>query len=201
MRARRDGHCGRAADANPLGRRQTAFARAGRAQLTTGRFRSMSSRRRICFLAIPALILSGSSRLYCQEEVQLAAMETAVAILPDQADWKPCPDGSPKGCEIALLHGSLKSDNPHVLYRAPAGSAPFPMFWHSASEHGVMIRGEFIGVGEDGNEYRVGQGTYWYIPAGRIHGGVRCGDQGPCVWYESFDGPWDSNLVDPTDGG
>jgi len=97
---------------------------------------------------------------------------------------------------MAVLYGDLASENPHILYRAPAGSAPFPTFWHTGSEHGVMIQGELVGIGADGNEYSIGPGTYWYLPAGMVHGGVRCGEGEPCMWYESFDKPWDSNVVE-----
>lgn len=108
---------------------------------------------------------------------------------------------APQGCEIAVLYGDLEEGNVHILYRAPAGSAPFPKFWHSSAEHGVMIQGELTGIGKDGESYSSGPGTYWYIPAGMIHGGVRCSDEGPCMWYEYFDEPWDSNVVEDGLGG
>lgn len=148
-------------------------------------------------LAGAALIVPMSPGLvYSQEPVRPAVIEKAVAVAPAQAEWMPCPEGSPKDCEMAVLYGDLAGENSHILYRTPAGSTPFPEFWHSGSEHGVMIQGELIGIGEDGHEYSIGPGTYWYIPPGLIHGGVRCSEEGPCMWYESFNKPWDSNVVE-----
>jgi hypothetical protein len=132
---------------------------------------------------------------FSQEKTRPQVTENAVAVLPDQAKWMPCAEGSPKGCEITVLYGDLAKGNSHILYRVPAGSTHFPKVWHSTSEHGVMIQGKLTGIGEDGKEYSIGPGTYWYLPAGMIHGGARCSDEGPCIWYESFDKPWDWNLV------
>lgn len=111
-------------------------------------------------LAGAALIVPMSPGLvYSQEQVRPAVTENAVALAPAQAEWMPCPEGSPKGCEIAVLYGDLTSENSHILYRAPAGSTLFPKFWHSGSEHGIMIQGELIGIGENGHEYSIGPGT------------------------------------------
>ena len=148
-------------------------------------------------------VLAGSSVIasmtpglaYSQETTRPAVTENAIGISPDEANWIPCPAGSPKGCEIAVLFGDMANGSSHILYRIPAGSAPFPKFWHSSSEHGVMIQGKLTGKGDNGEDFGFDKGTYWYIPAGLIHGGVRCSDEESCIWYEFFDKPWDSNVV------
>ena len=140
------------------------------------------------------------SLAHSQETDRPAVTENAIAISPDQADWKPCPEGSPEGCEIAVLFGNMDNGSSHILYRIPPGSDPFPMFWHSSSEHGVMLQGMLIGGGDNGEEFTMSERMYWYIPAGMVHGGVRCGGKETCIWYEFFEKPWDSNIVAETIG-
>jgi hypothetical protein len=150
----------------------------------------------IGLVGIMAVMVIASFHLaFSQEQTRPQVTENAVVIFPDNAKWIPCAEGSPKDCEIAVLYGDLAKGNSHILYRVPAGSAYFPKVWHSTSEHGTLIQGKLIGIGKDGKEFTVVPGTYWYIPAGMIHGGIRCSDEGPCMWYESFDKPWDWNVV------
>ena len=58
-----------------------------------------------------------------------------------------------------------------------------------------MLQGMLIGGGDNGQEFTMGERMYWYIPAGMVHGGVRCGGEETCIWYEFFEKPWDSNVV------
>ena len=143
--------------------------------------------------SVVALLTLGLA--HSQETDRPTVRENAVALSPDQADWKPCPEGSPEGCEIAVLFGDMEKGSSHILYRIPPGSDPFPTFWHSSSEHGVMLQGMLIGGGDNGEEFTMGERMYWYIPAGLVHGGVRCGGNETCIWYEFFENPWDSNVV------
>lgn len=152
------------------------------------------------FGAFSAIALMTVSLAHAQESDRPAVNDSAIGISPDQADWMPCPEGSPQGCEIAVLFGDMENGSSHILYRIPPGSAPFSMFWHSSSEHGVMIRGSLIGSGDDGEEFTMSEGMYWFIPAGLIHGGVRCGGTQTCIWYEFFEEPWDSNVIAEADG-
>ena len=141
------------------------------------------------------IALLTASLAYSQESDRPIVTESAIGISPDQADWVPCPKGSPEGCEIAVLFGDMESGSSHILYRIPPGSPPFSMFWHTSSEHGVMIQGSLTGSGDDGEEFTMSEGMYWFIPAGLIHGGVRCSGDQTCIWYEYFEDPWDSNVV------
>ncbi len=116
---------------------------------------------------------------------------------PDTAQWVSCggeEQGIPKGCEFAVVNGDLTKPSAHVLIRIPA-SARFPKLWHSTPEHGVMIQGKVIGKDQDGKEFVVMPGAYWYFPAGFVHGGAACSDDGPCLFYEAYDKPFDITIV------
>ena len=147
------------------------------------------------FAGFSVIALMTVGLAHSQESDRPTVTESTIGISPDQADWMPCPEGSPEGCEIAVLFGDMENGRSHILYRIPPGSDPFSMFWHSSSEHGVMIQGVLTGNGDDNEEFSMDEGMYWYIPAGSIHGGVRCGGEETCIWYEFFEEPWDSNVV------
>jgi len=123
--------------------------------------------------------------------------EKRVSMTPERAAWSPCGrewEGLPPGCEYTVLRGDLTQPGAAVFFRVPA-SARFPRFWHPTSESGLVIQGQLIRQTEDGKEVVMTPGTYWFIPAGMIHGGSRCWDDGPCLIWESYDKPFDVIVV------
>ena len=134
---------------------------------------------------------------FAKDEQRPEVTESSRLTSPETAQWVSCggeEQGVPKGCEFAVVNGDPSKGPAHVLIRVPA-SARFPKLWHSTPEHGVMIQGKFIAVGEDGQEFAVMPGTYWYFPAGFIHGGAACSSEGPCLFYEAYDKPFDVTIV------
>lgn len=132
-----------------------------------------------------------------QDKPRPEPTETALLYTPGTVKWDSCGGeerGIPKGCEYALLHDVSSRGMSSVLVRVPA-SARFPRLWHSTSEHGVIIQGKFLVPGDGGTEFPIPAGAYWYIPAGMIHGGSRCSDEGPCVFYEIYESPFDLTVV------
>jgi quercetin dioxygenase-like cupin family protein len=134
---------------------------------------------------------------FAQDKPRPQPAENALLLTAATVTWNACgaeDQGIPKGCEYALLHDDSRSGVSSVLVRVPA-SARFPRLWHSTAEHGVMIQGRFVGLDEAGKEFSVPAGAYWYIPAGAIHGGVRCSDEGPCLFFEAYESAFDLNVV------
>ncbi len=109
--------------------------------------------------------------------------------LADNLIWKSCGIVGPEydGCEIAVIRGSLTEGPADVFLRIAPGTE-LPLFQHSVSERGLMLEGTFARTGPDGVERHTGPGTYWYLPAGTVHGGARCVGPEPCVIYEFYDG-------------
>jgi len=91
------------------------------------------------------------------------------------------------GCEVAVIRGSLAEGPADVFLRIAPGTE-LPQFQHSVSERGLMLEGTFARTGPDGVERHIRPGTYWYLPAETVHGGVRCIGSEPCVIYEFYDG-------------
>ena len=134
---------------------------------------------------------------FSQEKIRPEVTESPRFMSPDTAQWLSCggeEQGIPRGCEYAVVNGDPAKGPAHVLVRVPA-SARFPKLWHSTSEHGLLIQGKFVGRGEDGKEFAVMPGTYWYFPAGFIHGGATCAEDSPCLFYEAYDKPFDITIV------
>lgn len=111
--------------------------------------------------------------------------------------WRPCVNTAIKGCEMSVIRGVLEKGPSEVFLRRQPGSS-IPNVWHSAVERGLLLQGKLIGTDDQGKEFTVTPGSYWYYPAGAIHGGVRCSDEGPCLMYEMYDNTIDFNIVSVT---
>src|SRR5262249_52993774 len=107
--------------------------------------------------------------------------------------WRSCVNPALKACEVAVIRGVLEQGPSEVYVRLQAGT-PIPSLWHSVSERGMMLKGSLRGTDGQGKPFSVEPGDYWYFPAGMIHGGVRCSDEGSCVLYEIYDGTIDFNI-------
>lgn len=148
-------------------------------------------------VTLAMIAFSYSNLALTEEKPRPQITENAFLLLAGAVQWTPCggeDQGVPKGCEFAVLYGDTVNGSSHVLLRVPA-SARFPKVWHTASEHGVMIRGTLNVRGDDGKEIAITPGTFWYFPGGLTHGGARCGDAESCLFYESYDKPFDVNFV------
>ncbi len=114
---------------------------------------------------------------------------------PEETIWSPNPLPYSKGSRVAFIDSTNWPQGPSVyLVSAPAGSR-YPLRWHSNVEKMYVFQGEFYGILEDGKEFRLTPGSYWYVPAGMIHG-ARCGDSGPCMFMEMHDKGFDQFFVE-----
>jgi quercetin dioxygenase-like cupin family protein len=116
------------------------------------------------------------------------------AAIHDSLHWRPCINSSLKGCEIYVIRGVLEKGPSEVFIRFSPG-ALIPRFRHSVAERGLLLEGKLIGTNERGSQSTVLPGTYWYIPAGMIHGGLRCDAERPCLIYEAYDGTFDVDIL------
>ncbi|MGQ0501084.1 MAG: cupin domain-containing protein [Panacagrimonas sp.] len=125
-----------------------------------------------------------------------AAPEEALAIAADDAhlQWGPCPPFLPKGCAIAVLHGSPAKDNVDVFFKLPP-KADLPLHWHTSAERMVLVAGE-LQVTYDGQKTAtLKPGTYAYGPAKLPHKGA-CVSAVPCVLFIAFESPLDAVPVE-----
>ena len=70
---------------------------------------------------------------------------------------------------------------------------------HRVAERGVVLAGSLIGTDARGNRVVTLPGMYWYMPAGTVHGGLRCGPKEACLIYESYDDAIDVEIVPPVE--
>jgi quercetin dioxygenase-like cupin family protein len=148
----------------------------------------------VCALIVTALaavtdpILAQSSRVDDPARLQVSA------AIHDSLQWRPCINTNLRGCEVYVIRGVLESGPSEVFIRFAPG-ATVPRFRHSVNERGLLLEGKLLGTNEQGNQTIITSGTYWYIPTGMIHGGLRCSDERPCLIYESYDGTFDVDIV------
>ena len=135
-----------------------------------------------------------------EDGVRPSASEPAMFshVADKSLQWHPCANPALKGCEVATIRGDPKTGPAEVFVRVQAG-ATVPQIWHSTLERGVLLQGNFAGVDAQGKEFVVMPGFYWYMPAGVVHGGVRCSDEQPCLMYERYESTFDLNLANPAD--
>jgi hypothetical protein len=103
-----------------------------------------------------------------------ASLLQVSAAIHDSLQWRPCVDTSLRGCEIYVIRGELEKGPSEVFIRFAPG-AVVPRFRHSVNERGLLLEGTLFGKSDTGRQTTIAPGTYWYIPAGTIHGGLRCG--------------------------
>ena len=103
--------------------------------------------------------------------------------------WGPCPDGLPKGCQVAVLNGDPAKPNADIYLKLPAKSKIQP-HKHTSAERIVMMQGTLNVTYEGGKPTNVTRGTYFYGPAGVVHEGS-CVSAEPCILFIAFEQPVD----------
>jgi quercetin dioxygenase-like cupin family protein len=103
--------------------------------------------------------------------------------------WGGCPDGLPKGCQLAVLNGDPAKPGADVFLKLPAKSK-VPSHKHTSVERIVMVEGD-LSLTYDGHKpLTLKRGTYHYGTAGAVHEAT-CLSVQPCVLFISFEKPVD----------
>ena len=103
--------------------------------------------------------------------------------------WGACPDGLPKGCQLAVLQGDPAKPGADVYLKLPPKSK-IAAHKHTSPERIVVIQGDLTVRYEGMKPARVGSGTYLYGPAEVVHE-ADCVSTQPCVLFISFEKPVD----------
>lgn len=107
--------------------------------------------------------------------------------------WNGCPDGLPKGCQLAVLNGDPAKPGADVFLKLP-GKSKVPSHKHTSVERIVVVDGE-ITITYDGHKpLAMKRGTYHYGPAEMVHEAA-CVSAQPCVLFISFEKPVDLILT------
>ncbi len=101
--------------------------------------------------------------------------------------------GNADGPQVAILSGTPADGPVAVLLKLKRGEVP--LHWHSADYHAVIIQGtaEHWAQGERERAKSLGPGSYWFQPAGEIHGDSCVSDE--CLIFVHFMGKMDTHVV------
>lgn len=103
--------------------------------------------------------------------------------------WGGCPEGMPKGCQIAVLNGDPSKPGADIFLKIP-GKGKAPSHKHSSAERIVVVEGEMSVKFEGHNATKYKRGTYLYNPADTVHE-AQCVSATPCVLFISWEKPVD----------
>jgi len=143
------------------------------------------------FATITALLIGSSFAA----SAAVAQTETLKELPPtwsagdSKLKWGGCPDGLPKGCQLAVLNGDPANPGADVFLKLPAKSK-VPSHKHTSVERIVMVEGD-LSLTYDGHKpLTLKRGTYHYGTAGAVHEAT-CLSAQPCVLFISFEKPVD----------
>ena len=103
--------------------------------------------------------------------------------------WGGCPEGLPKGCQLAVLNGDPAKPGADVFLKLPAKSK-VASHKHTSVERIVLVEGELSLTYDGLKPLTLKRGTYHYGPAGAVHE-ASCLSAQPCVLFISFEKPVD----------
>ncbi len=113
----------------------------------------------------------------------------AASVDSRNAQFKP----ANPGVQVAVLWGD-RENGPHGTFTKFDPGTTVAMHTHSNDIRIVVIRGAYLYKPQNGEERRVGAGSYFLIPGGEAH--VSGGDpKEGALFYEESPGKFDLNLV------
>lgn len=107
--------------------------------------------------------------------------------------WGGCPDGLPKGCQLAVLNGDPAKPGADVFLKLP-GKSNVPAHKHTSVERIVVVDGDLTITYDGQKPLAMKRGTYHYGPAEMVHAAA-CVSAQPCVLFISFEKPVDLILT------
>jgi mannose-6-phosphate isomerase-like protein (cupin superfamily) len=113
----------------------------------------------------------------------------ARAAADPNLQWGPCPEGLPKGCGIAVLHGDPAQPKADIFLRLPGGSV-VPPHTHTSTERMILVSGDLAVKYRGAPEAVLRAGHYAYGPAKLPHR-AECRGSEACVLFIAFQDPVD----------
>jgi quercetin dioxygenase-like cupin family protein len=136
-----------------------------------------------------AAVFLGSAALAPVALAQSSGALTTFKPTDAALKWGACPEGLPKGCQVAVLNGDPGKPNADVFLRLP-GKSKVPPHKHTSAERIVMMQGTLRVTYEGSKPTTVGKGAYLYGPAGAVHEAT-CTSAEACVLFIAFEQPVD----------
>jgi hypothetical protein len=119
------------------------------------------------------------------------AAQSKAVIWPAQAiKWTDT--AAAPGAKVAVLWGDPAKGPYGALKQVPAGTV-LAAHTHKLESRVIMIRGT-INFEIDGKTTTLGPGSYGQIPGGAPHAAT-CSKAGPCEYFETMNGAFDSTPV------
>lgn len=142
-------------------------------------------------IAVAAWLVGGSlaaSAAFAQSET-LKEMPPTWTPGDTKLKWGACPEGLPKGCQLAVLNGDPAKPGSDVFLKLPAKSK-VASHKHTSAERIVVVEGDMSLTYDGMKPATFKRGTYHYGPAGAVHE-ASCVSAQPCVLFISFEKPVD----------
>jgi hypothetical protein len=119
----------------------------------------------LCTLALAGLIFMNIHNAFAQKMMK----KDKVLWAAEDIKWEPL-KGSPPGSGVmtALLWGNMEKGPFGAFIKFPPGSKT-PLHYHSSAFKAVVIKGAYIYDPENGEEKRLGPGSYFSYPAKDRH--------------------------------
>jgi quercetin dioxygenase-like cupin family protein len=129
-------------------------------------------------LVLVGLIFFGATQAPAQKKMK----KQPILWAAEDIKWDTL-KGSPPGSGVmgAVLWGNLEKGPFGVLIKFPPGFKT-PLHHHSSDLKGVVIKGAYIYVSENGAEKRCGPGSYLYEPSGDRHA-TRGAEDSETIFY------------------
>ena len=91
-----------------------------------------------------------------------------IFMASDAIPWKPADPRNPDGVQMFVVWGNPKEGASGVLLKFPAG-ADAGWHYHTATYHGIVVRGNATHTVKGAAPQTGGPGTVWSQPAGQVH--------------------------------
>jgi len=146
------------------------------------------------------IVAIGGCETLKKDEPRASSSHQHIIITPDKLQWKPAPEGLPKGAEMAVIEGDPKKSGFFAMRaRMPAGYRIAP-HWHPAWERVTVLSGTmYLGEGETLDESKataLPAGSYTSMSPGMKHFAVF---KQPTELLIATNGPWGVHYVNPSD--
>ena len=118
-----------------------------------------------------------------------------VAMPADDLKWdslKGAPPGS--GVMSSLLWGNPEKGPFGMFIKFPAGFT-MPLHYHSSAFKAVVVKGAYIYVAENGEEKRLGSGSYFSYPAKDRHA-TKSAEDSETIFYVEGTGKFDAIPIE-----
>ncbi len=139
--------------------------------------------------SVAALLATSVLCLPAFGQSKLTEMPPTFSPTDSRLKWGACPEGAPKGCQLAIVNGDPAKPGADLFLKLPSKSK-VPSHKHTSSERIVVLQGD-VNIAYDGlKPMTVRAGSYTYGPADVVHE-TACISAQSCVLFISFEKPVD----------